>query len=837
MVFNNVNMPSIINGNSFLNRTDQEERFDYTDDEHDEHGYPMYNRSPSNLKNNISFSNILNNMSGKQQALQIAELLDNEKFAITKTSCPNSLPDKKEQNKDVKYKVNNSIRSVPSGACLVSNIPSNLNNATSGKHKTLLLRDKEINTINDLAQSTPIAHHNTSNMDKFHSDSCLEDQLTINRKATHHLKNTSNPNSTSQENKELKYLVVTLKDALFSIENSQSKNHEEIKVLYQELNQKEAIIGDLTTKLDSYRSTIDKLEKEVTESQQIIKKIEQSKISEIENCKTELHTMKLELRTLSESKQKFNSLKTIFDEISDEYNICKLNSTMDLQTTELFKNEMNSKLNFLKDESVFLSSELEFTKKELKKTQELLNMAQTHLKQGQEISEKNLNDKIIELNNIKAKIEVEKDKNDIDKAGLEVENQKFAQLIIDLQNKLTAQSNEVSGLSTYLKSLICYNVPLGKIIFDLYKSFPDSKLLDPVLLRSEFQIVGFDTVKKLENIENLKDNLGQTSQEFLNLKNEVDTIWKKKVVDLTEEIESIWKKQVSELSNEIDSVWKVQLAYEKNENSKLSKEVIILEEKLLDVSSTNDQLTNNISSMQSEISVLIKEKEDLIDKQAKLSDQIAELKKKQLEDKNHAFIYLSESNQKLINESSSLKQKLGVLEEEAHNIKLLISEKETLLVEKSKIISELELRDHKLSSELQKIKGNVSDMITYESSQRIYHHLNRKIYGSLMIDQVNNMDMVQLQNIVKNCILLLEIPLNKFSKKIPLIGIYLRYEKCLFLHFANRLHELVFHEPIDIRKFTSNAYQQYLDTHDINKIIHPLETCLESLFREVQSKL
>lgn len=105
-----------------------------------------------------------------------------------------------------------------------------------------------------------------------------------------------------------------------------------------------------------------------------------------------------------------------------------------------------------------------------------------------------------------------------------------------------------------------------------------------------------------------------------------------------------------------------------------------------------------------------------------------------------------------------------------------------------------------------------------------------------MISKVDSIDRVELQNIVKNLILLLEIPFNKLTKKGPLVAIYLKYERPIFSYFANRLHFELFNEAIDMRRFTNEAYDQYTDTHNMNTIKHPLESCLENLYQKLVSR-
>ena len=86
---------------------------------------------------------------------------------------------------------------------------------------------------------------------------------------------------------------------------------------------------------------------------------------------------------------------------------------------------------------------------------------------------------------------------------------------------------------------------------------------------------------------------------------------------------------------------------------------------------------------------------------------------------------------------------------------------------------------------------------------------------------------------MKQLVVLLEVPYTKLRRKIPLIAIYLKYERNLYGYFANRLYYSRFNVPIDSQLLTHEAYMQYQRTGDIDGIVHPLGECLDNLYGDI----
>lgn len=218
-----------------------------------------------------------------------------------------------------------------------------------------------------------------------------------------------------------------------------------------------------------------------------------------------------------------------------------------------------------------------------------------------------------------------------------------------------------------------------------------------------------------------------------------------------------------------------------------------------------ERLSNEVDDLQSEKLVLIREKEQSLKNAIKLGDQINKLKEEFLIKEKEIFMDLSDKIEQLSSQCISLRTDLESAENQVRSSEFLVREKDEILREKSNKMEELESIISQLRTSLGVIRGDPSRMISFETIEKSRPHITRKTYDALLVDKVNDVDNVELQNIVKNIILLLGIPLSKLTKKMPLVAIYLQYEKSLCLHFANQLHYTMFNETIDIKRFTNQA--------------------------------
>jgi len=133
--------------------------------------------------------------------------------------------------------------------------------------------------------------------------------------------------------------------------------------------------------------------------------------------------------------------------------------------------------------------------------------------------------------------------------------------------------------------------------------------------------------------------------------------------------------------------------------------------------------------------------------------------------------------------------------------------------------------------------GDETKKITYDQMSLNNSDTSRDTYDFLEVDDVDKLTIVESQNVIKNLIILLNIPFSKLAKKIPLIGIYLIYERNLYAYFANRLYYQLHGKQIMLADYNREAFNQYVATNSLNNIRHPLEECLETLCNCIITKL
>lgn len=277
-----------------------------------------------------------------------------------------------------------------------------------------------------------------------------------------------------------------------------------------------------------------------------------------------------------------------------------------------------------------------------------------------------------------------------------------------------------------------------------------------------------------------------------------------------------------------------------------------LEIKVKEAEKKSKELESRQLQSQEEKATMLKEKNDLIREQAALNNTINVLKGSHFNKEQDKILSLvekmdkvtttitqireqirqeAEENAKLKSSIESKEKELNDIRKECNdqilkleeydNIKVLLESKETELAQLQPLYAQQKAELDQLTIDLKRLEGDQSRRITYEVARQSRPDIDRALYDKLMISKVDSIDRVELQNIVKNLILLLEIPFNKLTKKGPLVAIYLKYERPIFSYFANRLHFELFNEAIDMRRFTNEAYDQYTDTHNMNTIKHP----------------
>lgn len=391
--------------------------------------------------------------------------------------------------------------------------------------------------------------------------------------------------------------------------------------------------------------------------------------------------------------------------------------------------------------------------------------------------------------------------------GLKKKYEQAKEQLSTANTQLQASEVKLSELNLFLQHVELFGVQIGQAIGETYKKNKDAKSIETQILKDQHQVIGFYTQNQKDMSISLDRRLKETVAECDHMRKQIEQEWKVKVSKL------------EDLVKESDLKFQA------------------LEEQLKKRDLKIERLSNEVDDLQSEKLALIREKEQSLKNTIKLGDQISKLREEFLIKEKEIFMDLSDKIEQLSSQCTSLRTDLESAENQVRSSEFLVREKDEILREKSNKMEELESIISQLRTSLEVIRGDPSRMISFETIEKSRPHITRKTYDALLVDKVNDVDNVELQNIVKNIILLLGIPLSKLTKKMPLVAIYLQYEKSLCLHFANQLHYTMFNETIDIKRFTNQAYQQYLDHRDLSHIEHPLGKCLENLYKEIISRL
>ncbi|EJS44463.1 ady3p [Saccharomyces arboricola H-6] len=132
---------------------------------------------------------------------------------------------------------------------------------------------------------------------------------------------------------------------------------------------------------------------------------------------------------------------------------------------------------------------------------------------------------------------------------------------------------------------------------------------------------------------------------------------------------------------------------------------------------------------------------------------------------------------------------------------------------------------------LKTLYGDPSTELNFETVGKSFPHVTKDKYDSLGLDILTDLTYVQSQNLIKNLLIVLDIPLKTFLKVVPTIVIQLRCELTLLTRFANDLNLKVFGKQIDFKSRRKIAMNEFLSNHDIAEVKHPLNYDLQALFK------
>lgn len=365
---------------------------------------------------------------------------------------------------------------------------------------------------------------------------------------------------------------------------------------------------------------------------------------------------------------------------------------------------------------------------------------------------------------------------------------------------LKSKMQEVDKFAQYIEDLELFEIKLGDVIVNTFKKSHETKHLDPFFVNSFKDVVGF--------------RMKQHDKSFHDMRCKIDTL-ELKNRELLIQIEHQWKSKVETEHQEL-----LQHKYKLEQSQAKSKS---MEDKLATTQA-------KLEVYQEEKAVLLKEKELVCQNNVALNEEIANYKSASLDKDKERFL-------ELIDKVEGQTKLINMLQDNVRKFTEAKSELEIQLGSLHKELHSKSLELNKLNESVKKLEGDPSRRITFEVARRSRPDINAITYENLMVNKVDSIDMVELQNIVKNLILLLDIPFNKLTKKSPLVAICLKYERPIFSHFANRLHYQIFNEPIDMKSFANKAYEQYTEDHNMTAIKHPLQSCLDNLYQRLVSKI
>lgn len=353
--------------------------------------------------------------------------------------------------------------------------------------------------------------------------------------------------------------------------------------------------------------------------------------------------------------------------------------------------------------------------------------------------------------------------------------------VSDLKSKLATANNENSVLLQYIANFTLFKVKVGEFLISQIGRKKSQETCEK-WLKSQ-HIIGYKTENEEESFTSLKNLVERDLKPTLEEKSSRISYLEKEVGDKNSKITEL-----------LDKVTDVQQ----------SREELI---------SLRDQLTSEVTSLKSQI----------------CSSEITA--------KENAFKDLTEQNLKLLEKMNVVNDEVATILMKLKTESASLQKEKELSANMKSTISHLESSLSKIRKSYEKVKGNAADKITPDTLMKIHTHMNKESYENLELDTIDNLNLVECQNTIKNIVAILNISYSKLSSKLPLVNIMLRYEKTMLFHFANKVHNLLFHQEIDFKTFTKKALENYWTHRNAKEIQHPLEQCLKDLYKSVSEKL
>lgn len=222
-----------------------------------------------------------------------------------------------------------------------------------------------------------------------------------------------------------------------------------------------------------------------------------------------------------------------------------------------------------------------------------------------------------------------------------------------------------------------------------------------------------------------------------------------------------------------------------------------------------------------------------------LHDKIQNLENKQnylTEDKNmvEPLSLLTDNYSKQIDLNNELRDNLT-------NVQNILKDVESQLgielANNNELKENVQLHDitvNNLSDQYNRLQGDLTQKLHWNQLKGINRDSNK---WKMDLERIEMMSHVELQNIVKQLVMFLDIPLNKIKTQLIKIGISLKYERNLSKYFIGKISYQLTGQPIDFNKYQKEAFQKFQKDNSLDNIVHPLQAKLDTLLDELLLKL
>ena len=262
-----------------------------------------------------------------------------------------------------------------------------------------------------------------------------------------------------------------------------------------------------------------------------------------------------------------------------------------------------------------------------------------------------------------------------------------------------------------------------------------------------------------------------------------------------------------------------------------------LSQRFKNAKSEIEDLQNEIETKKSEIQTMREKNKNLIGTNKTLSKQnkilCDKFDKLTIDEKE----ILKGCNEEIKTKLERLNERLGSWEKSKENYEASLKDKDKLLGDAEKKTSTMSKELDNLRSRLGNLEGNTSEKITVRNILQSRPDISAEECNFLLVEQIDSANLTTLQNTVKEIVLAVGIPYPKLRRKIPLLAIKLKYENIMLSNFAQRLHRQVYNQEMNLKKFTDQAYYEFMSTRRMDSIDHHLERCLDHLYDHILEKM